>query len=128
MGPDGLAHNRVELLFGVVDTELQRAADDGPSVAEIERARSQTEAHFMYRLQTVGGFGGKSDQLNAYSVFVNDPGYFERDLARYAGVTQQDLHHAVRKYLRTDNRVVVSVVPKGKLSLALPDSTPAVVL
>jgi CubicO group peptidase (beta-lactamase class C family) len=49
------------------------------------------------------------------------------DLARYAGITQQDLHRAVRKYLRTDNRVVVSVVPKGKLSLALPESTPAVV-
>jgi hypothetical protein len=24
----------------------------------------------MYRLQTVGGFGGKSDQLNAYNVFA----------------------------------------------------------
>jgi len=37
------------------------------------------------------------------------------------------LHRSVRKYLRTDNRVVMRVVPKGKLSLALPDSTPAVV-
>ena len=93
----------------------------------MQRGHAQIEAQFVYRLQTLGGFGGKADQLNAYSVFVDDPGYFERDLARYAGVTQQDLHRAVRKYLRTDNRVVVSVVPKGKLSLALPDSTPAVV-
>jgi hypothetical protein len=85
----------------------------------MHRGRAQVEAQFVYRLQTLGGFGGKADQLNAYSVFVNDPGYFERDLARYAGVTQQDLHHAVRKYLRTDNRVVLSVVPRGKLSLAL---------
>ena len=33
----------------------------------------QAEAQFIYRLQTVGGFGGKSDQLNAYNVFLNDP-------------------------------------------------------
>ena len=42
----------------------------------MERGLAQAEAHFMYRLQTVGGFGGKSDQLNAYNVFRGDPGFF----------------------------------------------------
>jgi hypothetical protein len=37
------------------------------------------------------------------------------------------LHRAAQIYLRKDNRVALSVVPKGKLSLALPNSTPAVV-
>jgi zinc protease len=119
-------HSLVEL-HQAIDEELARLTDEGPTEDEMHRGRAQVEAQFVYRLQTLGGFGGKADQLNAYSVFVNDPGYFERDLARYAGVTQQDLHHAVRKYLRTDNRVVMSVVPRGKLSLALPDSAPAVV-
>jgi zinc protease len=119
-------HSLVELQKAI-DEELARLSQDGPTEDEMRRGHAQIEAQFVYRLQTLGGFGGKADQLNAYSVFLDDPGYFERDLARYAGVTQQDLHRAVRKYLRTDNRVVVSVVPKGKLSLALPDSTPAVV-
>jgi zinc protease len=119
-------HSLVELQEAI-DAELARLTDDGPTEDEMQRGHVQIEAHFVYRLQTLGGFGGKADQLNNYSVFMNDPGYFERDLARYAGVTHRDLHGAVRKYLRTDNRVVLSVVPKGKLSLALPDSTPAVV-
>jgi zinc protease len=119
-------HTLSELQQGI-DDELARLTQEGPTEDEMRRGHAQIEAQFVYRLQTLGGFGGKADQLNAYSVFVNDPGYFERDLARYAGITQQDLHRAVRKYLRTDNRVVVSVVPKGKLSLALPESTPAVV-
>jgi zinc protease len=114
-------------LQAAIDEELARLTEDGPTEDEMRRGHAQTEAQFVYRLQTLGGFGGKADQLNAYSVFVDDPGYFEQDLARYAGVTQHDLHRAVRKYLRTDNRVLLSVVPKGKLSLALPDSTPAVV-
>ena len=109
-----------------IDDELARLAEDGPTEDEMRRGHAQVEAQFVYRLQTLGGFGGKADQLNAYSVFLDDPGYFERDLARYRDVTQQDLHRAVRKYLRRDNRVVISVVPKGKVSLALPDSTPAV--
>ena len=119
-------HSLVELQQAI-DEELARLTDDGPTEDEMRRGHAQVEAQFVYRLQTLGGFGGKADQLNAYSVFVNDPGYFERDLARYAGVTREDLHRAVRRYLNPDNRVVMSVVPRGKLSLALPDSAPAVV-
>jgi zinc protease len=117
----------LEAVQQAIDEELDRLTDEGPTSDEVERGHAQIEAQFVYRLQTLGGFGGKADQLNAYAVFVDDPGYFERDLARYASVTGADLHHAVRTHLRKDNRVALSVVPKGKLSLALPHSTPAVV-
>ena len=52
----------------------------GPTADELARAEAQTEAQFVYRLQTVGGFGGKSDQLNAYNVFKGNPGFFDADL------------------------------------------------
>jgi zinc protease len=81
----------------------------------------------MFRLQTVGGFGGKSDQLNAYNVFVGDPGYFDRDLARYQIVTRTSIQHAVQRYLDPIRRVTLSIVPRGRLELAIPDSTAAVV-
>ena len=50
--------------------EIDRFVADGPTAAEMERCLAQAESHFIYRLQTVGGFGGKSDQLNAYNVFL----------------------------------------------------------
>ncbi len=117
----------LEVLRQAIDDELDRLIEEGPTPEEMERGHAQIEAQFVYRLQTLGGFGGKADQLNAYSVFLNDPGYFEEDLARYARVTARDLHECVRTYLRPENRVALSIVPKGKLSLALPHSTPAVV-
>ena len=81
----------------------------------------------MYRLQTVGGFGGKSDQLNAYNMFLKDPGYFTRDLARYNAVTADSLRDAVRRYLGNSNRITLSIVPKGKTVFALPGSVPSLV-
>ena len=74
-------------IAALVDSELQRLADKGPTAGEMERAAAQAEAHFLYRLQTVGGFGGKSDQLNAYNVFRGDPGFFAADLERYRAAT-----------------------------------------
>ena len=75
----------------------------GPTAGEIERCRAQAEAHFIFRLQTVGGFGGKSDQLNAYNVFLGDPDYFDRDLDRYRSADADALRRAAAGWARASS-------------------------
>ena len=111
----------------VILEEIARLATDGPTDDEIQRGRVQAEAQFMFRLQTVGGFGGKSDQLNAYNVFLRDPAYFDRDLQRYQAVTGDLLKQAIARYLDPARRVTLSVVPQGRAALAAPGSSLAVV-
>ena len=111
----------------VILEEIARLASEGPTEAEIERGRVQAESQFVFRLQTVGGFGGKSDQLNAYNVFMGDPAYFDRDLERYQVVTAESLRQSVAQYLDPGRRVTLSIVPRDRAALAAPDSEPAVV-
>ena len=59
----------------------------GPTDDELERGRAQAEAAFVYRLQSLGGFGGKADQLNAYNIYRGAPDCFDADLARYLSAT-----------------------------------------
>ena len=106
-----------------IDRELEQVVSDGPSVEEMERSVAQAEAHFMYRLQTVGGFGGKSDQLNAYNVLRGNPGFFTEDLDRYRLATPDSLREAARVYLPLNRRVMLSVIPRGQHALALDGST-----
>lgn len=106
----------------VITEEIERFTADGPTASELERSLAQAEAHFVYRVQTVGGFGGKSDQLNAYNVFLGDPGYFERDLGRYRQATLDGIRETARRSLRRDARVALSVVPRGQRALAVPAS------
>ena len=119
-------HTLSEIERAMVE-EIARLGAEGPTDDEIERGRVQAEAQFLFRLQTVGGFGGKSDQLNAYNVFLGDPGYFDRDLARYRGETRASIQHAVQRYLDPLRRVTLSVVPRSRAELAIPDSTPVAV-
>src|SRR6185503_1109406 len=96
--------------------ELERAiavaidvlANEGPMPHEMERCQAQAEANFVFRLQTVGGFGGKSDQLNAYNIFVGDPGFFERDMDRYRGVTAASVQRVAREWLQPESGVLLS--------------------
>jgi zinc protease len=110
----------------VITESLAELAEHGPTPAETERSLAETEAQFVYRLQTVGGFGGKSDQLNAYNVFRRDPGYFDLDRARYDQVTPLAMSQAVGKWITGAPRVALSVVPRGATHLALTDSAPVV--
>jgi zinc protease len=107
-----------------IDRELEPAATDGPTESEMDRMVAQAEAHFVYRLQTIGGFGGRSDQLNAYNVLRGDPGFVSGDLARYQRATPDTVRAAARRHLPFDRRVLLSVVPKGQRQLALPGSEP----
>jgi zinc protease len=73
----------------------------------------------------VGGFSGKSDQLNAYNVYRGNPGSFDADLARYTRLTVADVRDACRELARAP-RVALCVVPQGAAAQALPGSVPAV--
>jgi zinc protease len=115
--------------------ELERAItraltsliEDGPTAREMGRCQAQAEASFIYRLQTVGGFGGKSDQLNAYNTYIGNPGFFETDLERYRTATAEAIQRAVGRWLQPTGRVVLSVVPMGRAALALEGSRPVAV-
>jgi zinc protease len=109
-------------LDDAISAELARLAREGPDDAEVTRARAQAEAQFVFRLQTVGGFSGKSDQLNAYNIYRGDPGFAEADFARYERASADAIRQAVAEYLPAARRVALSVVPRGRAELALTGS------
>ncbi len=111
-------------LEAAITRELAGFIDAGPTPTEMERCLAQSESHFIYRLQTVGGFGGKSDQLNAYNVFLGDPDYFDQDLDRYRQASPANLQAEAARALQSAHRIILSVVPRGRVDLALEGSAP----
>ncbi len=100
----------------VIEEELKRLAEQGPTAREVARAQNTFEAQFLSRMERVGG---KADQLNFYNYFVGTPDYFQRDLDRYRAVSAADVQAATRRYLVDAHRVVLSVVPQGKPELGV---------
>jgi zinc protease len=98
----------------VIDEELDRLRRDGPTVREVQRAINQTEASFYERMERIGSFGGKADQLNAYTFAGGGPDYFAEDLARYTSLTPADIQSAALQWLPADRRVELVVEPEGK--------------
>jgi zinc protease len=102
-----------EELLKIIDEELTRLQNETPPVRETERSFNSIEASFLRRLERVGGFGGKADQLNAYFTETGNPGYFNQDLERYRSLSPADIRAAAARYLPKDRRVELTVVPEG---------------
>jgi zinc protease len=103
----------VEELQKVIDEEIAALQRDPPSEREVQRALNQIESSFYDRMERVGGFGGKADQLNAYYTNTRDPDWFNEDLARYRALSPSDIRAAAQAFLPAGRRVELTVLPES---------------
>lgn len=99
----------------VVLEELRKIRSEAPTQREVQRAINQYEASFLARLEDVNN---KAELLNSYWFFAGNPDFFNEDLSRYKALDPPDITAAALRSLGDNNRVVLSVVPKGKKELA----------
>jgi zinc protease len=95
-----------------IDQELARLLADGPTAAELERARTVIRAGFVRGIERIGGFGGKADVLAECQVFHGDPGCFRTQLARMADATPDQVRDALRRWLSRGS-YTLAVLPFG---------------
>ena len=102
----------VDELKKVVDEELAALRATPVSQRELDRARNGLEAAYLSSLEQLSGFGGKADMMNGYYVATGNPDYFQQDLNRYKAIRPVDLQATVDRYLPSDRRVELTVVPE----------------
>lgn len=92
----------------IVDEELEKIRTTPPSDAEVERARAQLTSNLVFTNERVTA---KANLLNHYNQFTGDPGFIEKDIARYQALKPTDLPKAATMYLPIDKRVITFVLP-----------------
>jgi zinc protease len=113
------AGHTLEELYDVIVAELGRVAGEPPAAREVERIVNQNELAFLERLERVAT---KADMLNEYFFYVGTPEYFEEDLARQRAVTPAAMSAAAKRWLDPQRAIVLSIVPSGRIELAVPES------
>ena len=106
----------LETLRTAIVEEIDRLRQSGPDESDLARGRAQAEAAFVYRVQSIGGTGGRADQLNAYNVYQGRPDGFDADLSRYLNATPDRVREAVSRWIDPDRATILSVLPMGQES------------
>jgi len=116
----GVDPARVE---AIVEEEMEKLLAEGPSAAELERARTVFEAGFIRGIERIGGFGGKADVLAECMVFSGDPGCYREQLAQLASATPERVRDTGREWLSKGDFTLL--VTPGDRPAVVPDRSTA---
>lgn len=109
----------------IMDEELQKLLQEGPTAEELERAKTTYRAGFVRGIERIGGFGGKADALAACTVYTGGPGCFRDTLATIDSATPAQVREAAVRWLRRHSHTF-AVKPGARTPLAeAPAETPA---
>jgi zinc protease len=94
----------------VVESEIARMATEGPTAAELDKAKTEFTSNFVFGLESNLH---RANELAEFELFWGDARLLSRELQNYRAVTREQLRDAVKKYLVKDRRSTVHVFPSG---------------
>ena len=119
----------------MMDEEIQRFFDHGPTREELERVITETRAGFIRGIERVGGFGGKSGILAEGAVFGGRPDAFKESLEILSSVRPENLRDTAREWLSNgafilevhpfDEQLNASSDDVDRSQLPIPDTFPS---
>lgn len=97
-----------------VDGVIAKLGTEGPTPAELDRAKRRIRLHILSDLQRLDGEGGESGRagtLQRFNHYLGDPGKLGEYVARVDAVTSEAVKKAVQTFLPSNARVIVTTRP-----------------
>ena len=94
----------------LADFEQRGVTDD-----DLAKFKTSTEAGIINRLSSVSG---KVSQLAFHETFASNPNKLKYEMEKLQKLTKEDVMRVYNKYIKGQNRLVVSVLTKGTESMA----------
>ena len=113
----GVSLTEIERL---VDSVVDAAVSAAPTAAEVARAKNYGLVGTITGLESVDS---KGETLAEGQTYFGEPEHYLAELRDEQAVTPDDVHRVAQRYL-TPGRVVLSMVPAGKLDLVSRPSEP----
>ena len=105
----------VEDVEAAAREEIGRVAGEPVSDSELASVMNRTELQYVRQLERLGGFGGRADVLNYFNTHTGDPAGINREVARYRGVSADDIRRVAAATLG-DAFVRLKVLPERRLA------------
>ena len=94
-----------------IDAEIEKVKNELVSEREFQKIRNQMENDFILGNSTIVGI---AESLANYHVYFSDANLINNEIERYMKVTREDMMDVAKKYLTSENRVVLYYLPKDQ--------------
>lgn len=101
----------IETLELTLNRHLTAIAQEGPSVADLDRARNKVITALSDQYQKLDQ---RADLLSMFTTYFDDPHRLQQELGTYLELNLDDLARVAEQYLQTDAQVSLAIVAKTK--------------
>jgi predicted Zn-dependent peptidase len=99
-----------EEVIDALKKQLKRLTEEPVSDEELQKAKNQLEADFVFGLQRNQG---KGMQIAHSTLYTGDPYFFEKVVDKYRSVTKEDVMRVASRYLSDNNVSIVTILPES---------------
>lgn len=120
------AFDQVDLndVLVAIENGFKTFEENGISESDLDRIKAGQETDFYQGLSSVLGKGA---QLTQYEMFTGDADFINNDVKQILAVTAEDVMRVYDTYIKDQNYIATSFVPKGQAELSLLNSELAAV-
>jgi predicted Zn-dependent peptidase len=95
----------------IIMKEIQNVATEGPTADEMQKLHNQLINDAVRMRQSSMT---RAQQIAEYALYDGDPKLLNTDLDELLAITPEQIRNAVQKFLNTENRALLDVIPAGK--------------
>lgn len=95
--------------------EIHDLAEHGPTAEEMQKVHNQLVSDSVRMRQSSMT---RAQQLAEFALYDGDPGLINREIDELLAVTPDQIRHAVKEFLNTENRALLDVVPAAAAAAA----------
>jgi len=95
--------------------EIRDLAENGPSAKEMQKMHNQLISDSIRMRQSSMS---RAQQIAEFALYDGDPTIINREIEELLSITPDQIRDTVRKYLNTDNRALLDVVPTAAAAAA----------
>lgn len=116
-GPSGMMIGAIpkpdkdlDQIRAAIVAEIRSIASDGPTASELEKLRNQLINDEVRARQSSLA---RSQSIAEFALYDGDPSIVNEEIKELLAVTAEDIRSAADRYLNTENRCLLDVVPGG---------------
>jgi zinc protease len=107
----GFKNTNTDSLINDITEIVNSVGTEPVNDTELEKVKNSVENDYINRMQTILG---KADMLAHYWTFHKNTDLINTSINDYLGVTKEDILNAAKKYLNSNNRVVLTYLPSSE--------------
>jgi len=118
----GNVGTKLDVIYQAIEESLNNFEKNGFTQQQLTKIKAKQETSFYYEIESILD---KAQKLGQYNEYAGSPEFIKQDIANITAVSIADVKRVFQTYIKNQNSIITSFVPKDQIGLIVTGSEKA---